>query len=67
MTLKGRVEKLENKFLPGNGVHVIDPKVGETTEQATRRYCAENRFTVKELGNRGPESLVILLKRDFGD
>ena len=61
MNLKGRIENLENKFLPRKGVHVIELEEGETEEQAIQRYCAENGITVEDLDNRGPESLIIFL------
>ena len=61
MNLKGRIEKLENKFLPGKGVHVIELGKRGPEEQAIQRYCAENGITIEDLDNRGPESLIIFL------
>ena len=65
MNLNGRIEKLESKLMPGNGVHVINPNNGETEEQATQRYCAENGITIEELYN--PKSLVVFLNTHFPD
>ena len=49
MNLNHRIKKFENKFRPGNGVTVIELEKGETNEQATQRYCAENDITPEEL------------------
>ena len=65
MTLKGRVEKLENKFLPGNGVTIISLEKGETNKQALKRYSAENGIDAERLDH--PDSLNIFLRTDFGD
>ena len=67
MNLNRRIEKLENKLMPGNGVYIIDMKEGENTEQAQKRYCVENGITVEDLDNLGPNSLVILLNKNFAD
>jgi len=65
MNLKGRIEKLENKLRPGNGVTVINLEKGETNEKATQRYCADNDITTEELDNQS--SLTVFLRTDFGD
>ena len=65
MNLNKRVENLENKFRPGNGVTVIQLGKGETNEQALKRYSAENGIDAERLDH--PDSLNIFLKTDFGD
>ena len=67
MNLNRRIEKLENKLMPGNGVYIIDMKEGENTEQAQQRYCVENGITVEDLGDLVPGSMVIFVNKYFPD
>ena len=60
MNLSKRIENLENKSIPGNGLTVIELKKGETDEQAQKRYCSENGITSGELDH--PESLTVFLR-----
>ena len=63
MYINTRIEKLEKKLTPGNGVTVIDMQKGETEEQARKRYCIETGINIRELDYHG--SMVIFLVRDF--
>ena len=65
MNLNKRIETLEKKSRPGNGVTAIRLKKGETNEQALKRYCAENGIDAERLEH--PDSLNIFLRTDFGD
>ena len=65
MNLNKRVENLENKLRPGNGVTVISLEKGETNEKALKRYCVEEGITAEELDH--PESLTVFLRTDFED
>jgi hypothetical protein len=63
MNLNKRIETLEKKHLPGNGVYVINLEEGETHEHAEQRYCAENGIPVGGLDNLRPDSLIIFLDK----
>ena len=65
MNLKGRVQKLEIKSMPGNGVTVISLEKGETNDQALNRYCAKNEITVEDLKRQS--ELTVFLRTHFGD
>ena len=65
MNLNRRVEKLENKLRPGNGVIAIRLGKDESSEQALNRYCSENNITAGELDHHN--SLKVFLRTDFGD
>ena len=65
MNLNKRVEILENKFRPGNGVTAIRLGKDESNEQELKRYCSENGISAGELNH--PESLTVFLRTDYGD
>ncbi len=49
MNLNKRIETLEKKSLPRNGVTAISLERGETNEQALKRYCAESGIDAERL------------------
>ncbi len=65
MNLNRRVEKLENKAMPGYGVTVINLEKNETEDQAKQRYCSTNDISVGKL--EAQSKLTIFLRSDFGD
>jgi hypothetical protein len=50
VTIKHRIEHLENKHLPSKQrIYVIISKYGESRAEAAQRHCAENGTPVEDL------------------
>ena len=49
MTIKRRIERLENKHLSNHPRYAFLLGDGETEEEAKQRYCAENEVSMNEL------------------
>ena len=63
MNHKARVNKLESKLMPGNGLHVIFLEEDETNDHAIARYCAVEGIPLGDLENCGPDSQIILVDK----
>ena len=61
MTIKHRIQRLENKNLPSKQrVYVIISKYGETRDKAEQRYCAEKGIPVEDL--KAPGTMVRMVR-----
>ena len=61
MTIKHRVERLENKNLPSKQrIYVIVSKYGETRDKAEQRYCSETEIDAGEL--EAPEARIMMVR-----
>jgi hypothetical protein len=67
MTIKHRIERLENDHLPSKErIYLIVSKYGETGDAAKQRCCSEKAITSDEL--EAPEARIMMVRfRKPGD
>ena len=67
MNLNKRIENLENKHQPGNGVTAIELERGETEDHAKQRHCAANGISVEKLDAQSKLIVYLVIRfRRFG-
>jgi hypothetical protein len=67
MTIKHRIDRLENDHLPSKQrIYLIVSKYDETGEEAKQQYCAKTGISTGEL--KAPDSRVMMVRfRKPGD
>jgi hypothetical protein len=61
VTIKHRIQRLENKHLPSiQRIYVIVSKYGETRAEAEQRYCTEKGIPIQEL--KAPGAMVRVVR-----
>jgi hypothetical protein len=67
MTIKHRIQRLEDKHLPSKQrTYIIVLKYGETRDKAEQRYCSEKEIDAGEL--EAPEAKIMMVRfRRSGD
>jgi hypothetical protein len=61
MTIKHRVERLENKHPSSKQrIYLIVSKYGESRDEAKQRYCSEKEITTGEL--EAPEARIMMVR-----
>ena len=61
MTIKHRIERMENKRQPSNQrAYVIVSKYGESKDEAKQKYCAEKGVPIQDL--KAPGTMVKIVR-----